>query len=144
MVKDMTEQTMNKETKLLSKLFSLTLNLQEEVAELKEDTLKLQKDLKEIECDKNECTKKIQEGFKKFNHLHSTLLDEQSQDIERLRACMEVFYSHIAILEQRSKKFTDRFKFGRFKFKTIDKEQAFYRDIKELKGTKKNFVLNDD
>lgn len=71
-------------------------------------------------------------------------LDNQQEDLNKLKACMEVFSSHINVLEQRNKKFTDRFRFGKFKFKTIQDEELLRTNLKEFHTQKQSFTLNDD
>lgn len=66
------------------------------------------------------------------------------ENIEKLQSCINVLSSHIYILEKRNKKFTDRFKFGRFKFKSINDEEFINKNIKEFKEKRISFSLNDD
>lgn len=67
----------------------------------------------------------------------------QAQDVEKIKSCMEVFSSHIGVLEKKSEKWTDKFKFGR-KPKSIAEEQVFKQHIMELNNSKVHFALNDD
>lgn len=57
---------------------------------------------------------------------------------------MEVFSSHISVLEKRSEKWTDKFKFRHFKLKNIEEEQGLKQNIQQLNENKTNFLLNDD
>ena len=67
----------------------------------------------------------------------------QAQDVEKIKSCMEVFSSHIGVLEKKSEKWTDKFKFGR-KPKSIAEEQVFKQHIMEINNSKVHFALNDD
>ncbi len=57
---------------------------------------------------------------------------------------MEVFSSHISILEKRSKRWTDRLRLGSFKIKSIEEEKALKQHIAEISKAKTHFALNDD
>lgn len=105
----------------LAKITNLAIALHEEVGEIREEI--------------NILTQKVQ-NYSKINN--------QIEDIERLKACIQVLSFHISILEKKNRKFSDKFKFGRFKFKSIDEEDAFNKDLKELQEKKKPFFLNDD
>lgn len=160
---------------LLERITNLTLNLQREVAELKEgmlvnashitslrkeiciirenlidNTLKTQSLTKAIQ-DTNEATgdfvdelENLINGLK--NKIQSFFKQSQSQvqDIERIKFCMEVFSSHIGVLEKRSEKWTDKFKLRHLKPKNIEDEQILKQNITEINQTKTYFALNDD
>lgn len=70
--------------------------------------------------------------------------EDQKENIEKLKACMQVVSSHISVLEKRNRKFSDKFKFGRWKFKSIDEEEIFNKNLKEMEQKKIHFSLNDD
>lgn len=79
---------------------------------------------------------KIQSFFKQSQ--------SQAQDIERIKFCMEVFSSHISVLEKRNERWTDKFKLGHLKPKNIEDEQILKQNITEINQTKTHFALNDD
>ena len=161
--------------KFLERITNLTLNLQREVAELKEDmlvntshiialrkeiciigenlidnTLKTQSLTKAIQ-DTNEATGDFVDELENLingleNKIQSFFKQSQSQaqDIERIKFCMEVFSSHIGVLEKRSERWTDKFKLRRLKPKNIEDEQILKQNITEINQTKTHFALNDD
>lgn len=53
----------------------------------------------------------------------------------------KLLIEHIGVLDKRSKKFSDKFKMGRFKFKTFDEKLNSKRIVLSGAG---RFVLNDD
>lgn len=159
---------------LLEKVVNLTLNLQKEVAELKEDMLVnasyltlLRKEvciIRENLIDNILKTQSLTKAIQDSNEAMGDFADElenlinglenkiqflfkqsqsQAQDVEKIKSCMEVFSSHIGVLEKKSEKWTDKFKFGR-KPKSIAEEQVFKQHIMELNNSKVHFALNDD
>lgn len=66
-------------------------------------------------------------------------LGDVLQKLERLEAVINVMARHIEVLEKRNKKFTDRFRFGKFKFKELKDELPNIKIEKRV-----NFSLNDD
>ena len=159
---------------LLERVVNLTLNLQREVAELKEDMLvnashitSLRKEIciiRENLIDNTLKTQSLTKAIQDTNEATGDFVDElenlinglenkiqflfkqsqsQAQDIEKIKSCMEVFSSHIGVLEKKSEKWTDKFKFGR-KPKSIAEEQVFKQHIMELNNSKVHFALNDD
>lgn len=125
---------------LLYRLTELTMDLHKEVGELKEESLL---NNSSVICFKNDIEDKFNDLNKNYQAKFNDL-NEKLEDLEKLKGCMNVLSSHISILEKRNKKFTDNFKFGRFKFKSIDEEEAFNKSIKELNERKQSFVLNED
>lgn len=65
-----------------------------------------------------------------------------NQDLERTQNLLEVMQKHIFSLEKKNKRFIDRFKFGKFKPKSIYEEIALNKTLK--KRPKESFSLNDD
>lgn len=57
---------------------------------------------------------------------------------------MEVFSSHISVLEKRSERWTDRLRLGSFRIKSIEEEKVLKQDITEISKAKTHFALNDD
>ena len=125
---------------LLYRLTEFTMDLHKEVGELKEESLL---NNSSVICFKNDIEDKFNDLNKNYQAKFNDL-NEKLEDLEKLKGCMNVLSSHISILEKRNKKFTDNFKFGRFKFKSIDEEEAFNKSIKELNERKQSFVLNED
>ncbi|WP_416863770.1 hypothetical protein [Helicobacter ganmani] len=64
------------------------------------------------------------------------------RDLEILKSCIEILSTHINVLEQRNKGFSDRFKLGIFKTKSVNEDLK--RELSQLKATKEFFILNDD
>lgn len=69
-------------------------------------------------------------------------LERQEQDIENLININKILIEHIAELDKRSRKFSDKFKFGSFRFKTL-KEKIDSKKL-HLENKKIKFNLNDD
>ena len=156
-----TDDTKEKESqagllKLLERITNLTLNLQKEVAELKEDTLVnashiilLGKEIRVIRKslqDFNRATYDFTDGLEKLignleNKIQclSVQSESQAQKLEKIKFCMEVFSSHISILEKRSKRWTDRLRLGSFKIKSIEEEKALKQHIAEISKAKTHF-----
>lgn len=59
--------------------------------------------------------------------------------LERLEKSVEIFAKHIKVLEKRATKFSDKFKFGRFKFVKLGDEKQDFKAPQNIK-----FSLNDD
>ena len=142
--------------KLLERITNLALNLQKEVAELKEDTLVnashiilLGKEIRVIRKslqDFNRATYDFTDGLEKLignleNKIQclSVQSESQAQKLEKIKFCMEVFSSHISILEKRSKRWTDRLRLGSFKIKSIEEEKALKQHIAEISKAKTHF-----
>lgn len=64
------------------------------------------------------------------------------QNLEILKSCIEILSSHISVLEQKNKGLKDRFRFVRFKDKSLDKELK--QRLNQFKVNKEAFTLNDD
>lgn len=175
-----TDNTKEKESqagllKFLERITNLTLNLQREVAELKEYALVntsyitlLQKEIcaiKEISLNNTSKIQSLTKAIQDFNRATydfasglENLIDNlenkiqclsmqsesQAQKLEKIKSCMEVFSSHISVLEKRSEKWTNKFKFGHFKLKNIEEEQDLKQNIQQLNESKTHFLLNDD
>lgn len=160
---------------LLERITNLTLNLQREVAEIKEDMLvnashitSLRKEIciiRENLIDNTLKTQSLTKAIQDTNEATGDFVDElenlinglenkiqsffkqsqsQAQDIERIKFCMEVFSSHIGVLEKRSEKWTNKFKLRHLKPKNIEDEQILKQNITEINQTKTHFALNDD
>ncbi|WP_416860918.1 hypothetical protein [Helicobacter ganmani] len=161
--------------KLLERITNITLNLQREVAEVKEDilvnashitslrkeicvireslldnTFKIQSLTKAIQ-DSNKATgdfvdelENLINGLENKIQCLSIQSESQAQNIEKIKFCMEVFSSHINVLEKRSEKWTDKFKLGHLKPKNIEDEQTLKQHITEINQAKTHFALNDD
>ncbi|OCS21971.1 hypothetical protein CFVI97532_07160 [Campylobacter fetus subsp. venerealis cfvi97/532] len=73
----------------------------------------------------------MEEIYKRFDGL--------SEKINKLEAIMNVMADHIEVLEKRSEKITDKFKFGRFRFRKLSD------DLPKISLEKRaSFSLNDD
>lgn len=59
--------------------------------------------------------------------------------LESLEKSVELFAKHIEILEERATKFSDKFKFGKFKFVKLSDEKQNFKAPQNIK-----FSLNDD
>lgn len=119
----------NKLLEILGKITHLVLALNEEIGEFKGNTL--------LNISHTQHSKKDIQDFK-------CSLTEQKEDIQKLKNCIEVLSSHIVVLEKRNKKFTDCFKFGRFKFKKLEEEEVFKNNLKSLEAKRFSFSFNDD
>lgn len=71
-----------------------------------------------------------------------TKLKNQEQEIENLKNINEILINHIKTLDNRSKKFSDKFRFGRFKFKSISEKLNSEKLSQQQK--KITFNLNDE
>lgn len=65
-------------------------------------------------------------------------IDEILARIEIIENKLDLFAKHIEVLEKRSTKFSDKFKFGRFKFVKLSDEKI------QKPTSKAKFSLNDD
>lgn len=161
--------------KLLERITNLTLNLQREVAELKENALVntsyitlLRKEICVIRESLLDNTFKIQSlttAIQDSNQATGDFADDlenligdlenkiqclsiqsesQAQNIEKIKFCMEVFSSHISVLEKRNERWTDRLRLGGFKIKSIEEEKVLKQHTTEISKAKTHFALNDD
>lgn len=69
-------------------------------------------------------------------------VETQEAEIESLKSIIKVLSEHLAILEKRNRKFTDRLRFGFFRKQTLEEELS--KEIAKQKVKKQHFVLNDD
>lgn len=147
-----------KEEEVLMRAFfnkstNLIVALQKETMELKENTLinasqivSIKETLVLLKQRLNLLESKLNSFLE--NSLKAKELKTENQDqkeyIEKITTCMQVLSSHISVLEKRNRKFSDKFKFGRFKFKSIDDEEIFNKNLKEIQQKRIHFSLNDD
>ncbi len=161
--------------KFLERIQNLILALQQNVAEVKEDTLVnasyivlLRKEIcviRESLLDNTFKTQSLTKAIQDFNQATydfasglenligdlenkiqylSVQSESQAQKLEKIKFCMEVFSSHISVLEKRSERWTDKFKLGYLKPKNIEEEQTLKQQITEFSKSKTHFALNDD
>ncbi|MBX7491213.1 hypothetical protein [Helicobacter turcicus] len=148
-IKESIKHLQNEDSTLsIKRLCEIILSIQTNLKEAKEDILANSyaicsakqeiKDLREDLAQKELSSTQIENVYKNID----AALKNNKNQLSFLTSCMEVFSRHISILEQRSKRFSDNFRFGKFKFKSLKEESLMQEGIKEALE-KSRFKLND-
>lgn len=84
----------------------------------------------------------LESRVKRLIKENKTLKESKNAEIEKILQINEVLIKHIEILENRCRSFFDRFKFGRFRFVSIEEDLASKR-LRHI-SKKESFKFNDD